>query len=341
MLSKFLRPSDVRAQWQDCITKAWNERGVSLSFGASGAVIDVRPITARNHSAIETAILEVCKYAGKGSAWLALSDSDLLAVSELKRFNRLFESFGESYGKFDSESRQDIRLDTHNLTAGEKLKTTKPKTTNDLSTLNLKVNVTRTFRKAQLIARYPVAVFRTLDGRDFLPSEPLESVPLRLIKPMEIKLMKQQTKQLPNFLNNPVSELESELGLIEDKMKDAARAGNQTALVSLRERKAQLPALVVEAKRKDLVERFSVARSRIAAFETELQAQSNLSRTLSAEIEPKLQQLDKVKAELIANERQAQSDRETLLFALKLEQEKHAALVSEQASLLLSHFGTD
>jgi hypothetical protein len=347
MLSKFLRPSDVRAQWQDCITKAWRDdwkgrraRRVNLVFPASGAVIDVRPITARNHNAIETAILEVCKYAGKGSAWLALSDSDLLAVSELKRFNRLFESFGESYGKLNLESERDIRLDTHNLTAGEKLKTTKPKATNDLSTLNLKVNVTRTFRKAQLIARYPVAVFRTLDGRDFLPSEPLISEPLRLIKSTtETKPMK-----LPAILldeTSDINRLTDELGYIPSQLKEAARRNDETALVVLSDRKVQLPELIQKAKMKDFAERLSVARSRVAAYDTELQSAARESGTLANEVETKVPILQAEIERLRRESAQAHHERESLQFAAKQARDDLARIQNQRESLLLEHFGTD
>ncbi len=191
MLSKFLRPSEVRATWQDCITKSYRDIcGVSLSFGTHGAVIDVRPITKRNHEAIDSAILEVCKYAGKGSAWLSLSDADLLAVSQVEKLPRLFDAFGKSYGKGSLKTDDDIIFNTKSLTAGEKLTTKKAKSIEDLSTLNLKVNVSQSWRKTQLQARNPAAKFKTLNGKSFLP-EPQPTEPqrpkLKLIKGSKIK----------------------------------------------------------------------------------------------------------------------------------------------------------
>ncbi len=188
LYSKFLRPSDVRAAWQDCITKAWRNdwkdrkaKRVSLVFPASGAVIKiVHELTARNGGSLENAILETAKYCADGAAWASLSDSDLLDVANLDRFPRLFETVGEAR-KFERVN----TLDNPDLIHGEilpKLKTTKPKSKRELSTLNLRVNVNRTYRKSQLVKRFPVAKFKTLDGRDFLPSEPLISEPLRLIK---------------------------------------------------------------------------------------------------------------------------------------------------------------
>ncbi len=335
MLSKFLRPSDVRAQWQDCITKAWNERGVSLSFGTSGAVIDIRPITARNHSALETAILEVAKYAGKGSAWLALSDADLLAVSQLKRFNRLFESFGESYGNRSAKFEQDNRLDSHNLTAGEKLKTTKAKVINDLSTLDLKVNVCRTFRKAQLIARYPVADFMTLDGRRFLPSSVPVERKLTLIKPMEIKQM-----NVKELLHNEVSQLSDELRDTDKLMRDAARRGDENSLVSLQTRKTELPELIQKARMKDFAERLSVARSRVAAFDSELQNAVREAGTLGNQIEPKITALQAEIERLRTDWAQAVADKESLQFAAKQARDDLDRIQNERETLLLGHYGT-
>jgi hypothetical protein len=309
---------------------------VSLSFGTSGAVIDIRPITARNHSALETAILEVAKYAGKGSAWLALSDADLLAVSQLKRFNRLFESFGESYGNRSAKFEQDIKLDSHNLTAGEKLKTTKPKATNDLSTLNLKVNVTRTFRKAQLIARYPVAEFMTLDGRRFLPSSVPVERKLTLIKPNGVKPM-----NVNELLNDEVATLSDELKDTDKLMRDAARRGDETGLVVLSDRKAQLPELIQKAKMKDFASRLSVARSRVAALHIELQNASREALTLATKVETDVPVLEAAIERLRSVSAEAHHERDNLQFAAKQASGELERIQSERESLLLSHFGTN
>jgi hypothetical protein len=336
MLSKFLRPSDVRATWQDCITRAWSERGVSLEFGASGAVIDVRPITARNNQALESAILEVCKYAGKGSAWLALSDADLLAVSQLKRFNRLFESFGESYGNQSEKTERNIRLDTHILTDGEKLKTVKTKVINDLSTLDLKVNVCRSWRKAQLTARYPVAVFRTLDGRDFLPTERREPrEPLRLIKPNGVKSM-----NVRELLFDEVATLSDELKDTERLMREAARRNDETALMSLQTRRSQLPTLIHEAKMKTFADNLSQARSRIAGVDTELQTAVSHVQTLGEEIEPKIQALHAEIERLRREFAEAVANKDSLLGSSIQAHAELARLHKQRETLLLATYGT-
>jgi hypothetical protein len=183
--AKFIYPSDVRREWQACITKAWASVGVSLTFGTSGAVVDVRQIKRGNHSAIDSAILEVCKYAGKGSEWLALSDADLLAVSQLPKLSRLFASFGKAHGKSKSNVGALNRLDKNTIKDGDEKKSTKSKRRKKIHIPQLKVHKARAWRKAQLIERYPQAHFGTIDGRSFTPSFVPVKTKLKLIKPKE------------------------------------------------------------------------------------------------------------------------------------------------------------
>ncbi len=188
--AKFIYPSDVRREWQACITKAWrewskaNKKRVSLVFPASGAVVDIREIKRGNHSAIDSAILECCKYSGKGSAWLALSDADLLAVSQLPKLSRLFASFGKAHGKSKSNADTLNRLDKNTIKAGDWVK---PKGRKKIHIPQLKVDLARAWRKAQLIERYPQAHFKTIDGRSFTPSFVPVERKLKLIKPKEQK----------------------------------------------------------------------------------------------------------------------------------------------------------
>jgi hypothetical protein len=334
LLSKFLRPSDVRAQWQDCITKAWQSFGVSLRFPASGAVIKiVHELTAKNSGSLDNAILETAKYCADGAAWASLSDNELIEIANLDRFPRLFEVVGEAR-KFG----RDIILDNPDLSDGEilpKLKTTKPKSNRELSTLNLRVNVNRTYRKAQLIKRFPVAKFKTLDGRDFLPSEPLISEPLRLIKPTtENKPM----KQLPNFISDPVSHLESELGLIDKRMRDHAQRNDEAGLVALRDRKAELPELIQKAKMKDFAERLSVARSRVAAFDIELQTAVQEAGTKGRDAETKIPLLEQEIERLRSEWAQVRQDVESLQFEARQAHAELERIQSERVDLLLAQF---
>ncbi len=334
LLSKFLRPSDVRAQWQDCITKAWQSFGVSLRFPASGAVIKiVHELTAKNSGSLDNAILETAKYCADGAAWASLSDNELIEIANLDRFPRLFEVVGEAR-KFG----RDIILDNPDLSDGEilpKLKTTKPKSNRELSTLNLRVNVNRTYRKAQLIKRFPVAKFKTLDGRDFLPSEPLISEPLRLIKPTtENKPM----KQLPNFISDPVSHLESELGLIDKRMRDHAQRNDEAGLVALRDRKAELPELIQKAKMKDFAERLSVARSRVAAFDIELQTAVQEAGTKGRDAETKIPLLEQEIERLRSEWAQVRHDVESLQFEARQAHAELERIQSERVDLLLAQF---
>lgn len=163
-LAKFLRADDVRGVWTECIAAAWWEKDVFLRFNTShgGAVVHIDEIKSKRGSAMEKAILEVAKYICKPDAWLSLSPSDLLAVTQCQRFPRLFESFGKAYALGEKH-----HLDTKQLTDGENHKLKNPKSPDFIETLTQKVADARLWRKAQLLGLFPAADFQTLDGRDF------------------------------------------------------------------------------------------------------------------------------------------------------------------------------
>jgi hypothetical protein len=131
--------------------------------------------------ALDAAILETAKYAAGAPEWASLSDSHLIEIANLDRFPRLFECFGETrkFGDDTILDNQDLKL--------HRLKTKKTPSKPSIKTLGLKVNVTRSHQKSNLIRRFPVAEFKTLDGRKFLPSRTPETTgtQLRLVKPKE------------------------------------------------------------------------------------------------------------------------------------------------------------
>jgi chromosome segregation ATPase len=149
-------------------------------------------------------------------------------------------------------------------------------------------------------------------------------------------------KQLPSFISDadPVSYLESELGLIDRQMRDVARTGNETALVSLRDRKAELPELIQKARMKDFASRLSVARSRVAAFDIELQIAYRRAGTLSSQVEPKIAALQAEIERLRTEWAQAVADKESLQFAAKQARDDLDRIQNERETLLLGHYGT-
>jgi chromosome segregation ATPase len=147
-------------------------------------------------------------------------------------------------------------------------------------------------------------------------------------------------KQLPNFISDPLSHLESELGTIDKQMKDAARTGDQNALVSLRDRKAELPELIQKARMKDFASRLSVARSRVAAFDIELQIAYRRAGTLSNQIEPKISALQAEIERLRTEWAQAVADKESLQFVAKQARDDLDRIQNERETLLLGHYGT-
>jgi chromosome segregation ATPase len=150
-------------------------------------------------------------------------------------------------------------------------------------------------------------------------------------------------KQLPTFLSdsNPVSHLESELGLIDSQMIEHARRNDEAGLVALRDRKAELPELIQKAKWKDFAARLSVARSRVAAFDIELQNARRESSSRGASLEPKVTELRAEIERLQSEWAQSVADVESLQFAARQAASDLNRILSERTNLLLTQCGTN
>jgi uncharacterized small protein (DUF1192 family) len=147
-------------------------------------------------------------------------------------------------------------------------------------------------------------------------------------------------KQLPNFLSDPSSHLESELGLIDKQMRDAANRNDEISLVALSNRRDELPALIYAEKLRDFAERLNVQRSRVAAFDVELTNSVSLSRTLGAELEPKVTALQAEIERLQSEWAQSVADMETLQFAARQAHNDLNRILGERVNLLLAQCGT-
>ncbi len=153
-----------------------------------------------------------------------------------------------------------------------------------------------------------------------------------------------QLQQLPSFISDaePLSHLESELGTIDKQIQDAARRNDEAQLVDLRDRKAELPELIQKAKWKDFAARLSVARSRVAAFDIELQNARRESSSRGASLEPKVTELRAEIERLQSEWAQSVADVESLQFATRQASDDLNRILSERTNLLLlSHFGTN
>jgi chromosome segregation ATPase len=142
-------------------------------------------------------------------------------------------------------------------------------------------------------------------------------------------------KQLPNFLIDPATELESELGQINENIRAAARRGDEAQLVVLRSRLDELPELIYAEKLRALSQRINEARTRWGAFDADAQAAGREAQSLNAELEPKLNALEREKAQLIGTATQAMTDRENLQFAAKQALNEFEGLLKQRESLLL------
>jgi chromosome segregation ATPase len=151
-----------------------------------------------------------------------------------------------------------------------------------------------------------------------------------------------QLQQLPSFISDaePLSHLESELGTIDKQIQDAARRNDEAQLVDLRDRKAELPELIQKAKWKDFAARLSVARSRVAAFDIELQNARRESSSRGASLEPKVTELRAEIERLQSEWAQSVADVESLQFATRQASDDLNRILSERTNLLLAQSGT-
>jgi chromosome segregation ATPase len=110
----------------------------------------------------------------------------------------------------------------------------------------------------------------------------------------------------------------------------------------LRDRKSELPELIQKAKWKDFAARLSVARSRVAAFDIELQNARRESSSRGASLEPKVTELRAEIERLQSEWAQSVADVESLQFATRQASDDLNRILSERTNLLLlSHFGTN
>lgn len=103
-------------EWTYCLTKAAEEKGVSLVFGTSHgrAVVDVRLVvnrkaTGRGTVSVEGAVEEVSKYITKSESWLRLPEAQLLEVASVARWFRAVELIGECRQERTEAERTELR----------------------------------------------------------------------------------------------------------------------------------------------------------------------------------------------------------------------------------------
>jgi chromosome segregation ATPase len=104
----------------------------------------------------------------------------------------------------------------------------------------------------------------------------------------------------------------------------------------LRNRKRELPELIQRERMKDFASRLSVARSRFGAFDSELIKAQDEARTLGSEAETKIPLLEAEIERLRSQWAFAQSETESLQYAVRQAREELTRIQDERESLLLS-----
>jgi chromosome segregation ATPase len=121
-------------------------------------------------------------------------------------------------------------------------------------------------------------------------------------------------------------------------MRDHAQRNDEAGLVALRDRKADLPELIQKAKMKDFAERLSVARSRVAAFDIELQTAVQEAGTKGRDAETKIPLLEQEIERLRSEWAQVRHDVESLQFEARQAHAELERIQSERVDLLLAQF---
>jgi hypothetical protein len=91
---------DVKVGWYTRLPSADGEAIEVQPTDAYKSVVDIRLVREKGRASageigLTDAIKELCKYVTKASSWDAVSDNELVALAEVKRWPRCFELFGE------------------------------------------------------------------------------------------------------------------------------------------------------------------------------------------------------------------------------------------------------
>ncbi len=135
-----------------------------------------------------------------------------------------------------------------------------------------------------------------------------------------------------------INRLTDELGHIPSQLKDAARRNDVTALAALSDRRSHLPELIQKARMSDFAKRLSVARSRVAAFDIELQTAVQEAGTKGRDAETKIPLLEQEIERLRSEWAQVRQDVESLQFEARQAHAELERIQSERVDLLLEQF---
>ena len=102
--SKFLLFNEVRRVWTECVEKAFEESGRTLTVDTADKKLFVKLIPIND---LNGAIFEVCKYITKSDSWAKMRGEDLLEIALIRRWHRMFEMFGSFANRKEREQRNE------------------------------------------------------------------------------------------------------------------------------------------------------------------------------------------------------------------------------------------
>ena len=185
-LTKYVSFATFRAEWTDCLAKAFDAHDHPITFATVDGLARTHVTPVRS---MKGAIQEVAKYITKADSWSKLRSEDLTAIASIRRFPRMFELIGSfkiasSVSVADDEDlgEDEAYVHTTSLSDGKSAYGWREQldaigVAEYLQVLRDEVIEKSAFRIDQLKRRYPVAQFSRLKA----PPMPSEGSVLRFL----------------------------------------------------------------------------------------------------------------------------------------------------------------
>jgi hypothetical protein len=176
--SKWIVWQELGDAWSESLESAAEKFGIKLDFGTehNRAVVRVDLVTAKGRGkgtiSLEDAVQETCKYTVKGSDFEKFPQAELPLIERALYRRRMIETYGECNYQKGKAVEKSPYLDENRTTdaLAEPLRKVGARLIRAgkrdlwLKHLRSKYAARRAWRKRQLAARYPLAVFRFLNG---------------------------------------------------------------------------------------------------------------------------------------------------------------------------------
>jgi hypothetical protein len=161
--SNYIDYQDCRWNWTECVRSAFTASGRNFEARTKDEMLILK---IKSIKSIDNAINEVSKYITKSDSWRKVPSEELLSVCRIKRWPRMFDTFGtfkSSLGVASDDEGSSSIVHTKSITDGEAndwRQASLTHTTEELtSKIDMQISESFTYRKDMLKHRYPYATF--------------------------------------------------------------------------------------------------------------------------------------------------------------------------------------